>query len=75
MVRIGRELSKAGKPEYETVVKSMETDGDEDVKLAALYALQNMGDAEALKTLIGLYDKTESAKLMCQIVFMLQDFE
>ncbi len=63
MVRVGRELARTGKPEYETVVKSMEADGDEDVRLAALYALQNMGDAEALKTLISLYDKSEGAKL------------
>ena len=59
MVRIGHELAKAGKAEYEAVIKSFEESGDEEVKLAALYALQNIGDDDALKTVIGLYDKYE----------------
>ena len=76
MVRLSQALAKAGKPEYGTVIKSLESGGeDEDIRMTALYALQNIGDEEALKTILGLYDKAESRKLKQQIVFMLQDME
>ena len=61
MVRLSHTLAKAGKPEYETIIKSFQSGGeDEDIRMTALYALQNIGDEEALKTIISLYDKADS---------------
>jgi outer membrane protein assembly factor BamD (BamD/ComL family) len=75
MIRLGRALAKAGKPEYEAIIQSMRKDEEADVKLAALYALMDIGDTDALKTIINLYDNTENSKLKNQIVFMLHEFD
>jgi TolA-binding protein len=44
MIRIGEALARAGKPEYEAIIQGMRAGQEEDVKLTALYALQNIGD-------------------------------
>ena len=59
MIRLAQGLAKAGKPEYQTIIESYEDAAEDDIKLTALYALQNIGDEEALKTILGLYDKAE----------------
>lgn len=75
IVRLSQSLAKSGQPEYETVIKSMQesTGDDDDIKMTALMALQNIGDVEALKTMVNLYDKSNSPKVKSRIVFMLQD--
>lgn len=75
MVRMAHDLAKAGRPEFEAVVKSMPSAGSEEVSLAALYALQDMGDPEALKTIIGLYDKSTKPGLREKIIYVLADFD
>ncbi|MGZ5498567.1 MAG: HEAT repeat domain-containing protein, partial [Candidatus Aminicenantales bacterium] len=75
MIRLAQGLAKTGKPEYETIIKTFQAEDEDDVKMTALYALQDMGDTDALKTIIGLYDKASSAKLKSQIVFMLEEME
>ena len=73
LVRAGHELAKAGKIQYEAALQSLEKTDQEDVRLAALYALQDSGDPEALKTILSLYDKTGDPRLKSRIIFMLQD--
>jgi len=75
MVRLGSALAKAGKVEYEAKVRTLEEDQEVDVRLAALYALKDLGDSESLKTIIDLYDTTKNPHLRSRIVFMLQDFK
>src|SRR6266852_4111653 len=62
MVNIASQLSREGKREYEQQLKSMDDAEDDDVKIAALYALANMGSDKALSTVVTLYDQTKSAK-------------
>jgi HEAT repeat protein len=54
MVRLGRGLVKAGKPEYEAIIQTLEEDQRADVRLAALYALRDIGEKESLQTIIDL---------------------
>src|ERR1041384_6280476 len=75
MVNIGYQLSREGKPEYEKIVKGMDEAGDEDVKLAALYALGNMGSKEAYSTIVSLYAGMPSENIRSKIVYILGNFE
>jgi len=75
LVRIGHVLSKRGKPEYEAILKSMQENEEEEVKLAALYALEDMGDEQALEAIIKLYDTSKSQKLRARIINIFEDFE
>jgi HEAT repeat protein len=75
MIRIGKELVKAGRSEYEAVIRSMETDQDDEVKLLALLALYENGDKQALKSLLDLYDKTKKRDIKGPIVFVLHDLD
>jgi len=71
MIRIGSQLAKTGKSEYEAIVKGMQEGEDEDVKLAALYALRNTGDEKSLPVIVSLYDQSKSDKLREKIVYVL----
>ena len=75
MVRIGRELIRSGKNEYEAVIKSLGMSGDQEIRLTALYALEKIGDEDALNTILAIYDKTSNPRLQEKIIFMLQDFD
>ncbi len=75
LIRIGHQLSKSGKPEYEAVVKMMEESADMEVKLAALYALEDIGDEQALEAVLDLYDETADMRLRVKIISVLEDFE
>ncbi len=75
MVRIGRLLVKTGKTEYEAIIKSMGDSSDQEVRLAALYALENIGEEDALKSIMDIYDRTSNSRLKEKIIFMLQDFD
>ncbi|MBN2408128.1 MAG: HEAT repeat domain-containing protein, partial [Candidatus Aminicenantes bacterium] len=75
MVRLSHELSKRGKPEYRAKIRALEENQETDVRLAALYALQEIGDPDSLKTLIDLYDTAKNTQLKSRILFMLQDFK
>lgn len=74
MIRIGHQLVKSGKKEYEAAVKRFKKDQDVDVKLAALHALEDIGDRESLETIIGMYDNTQDIKLKARIINVLEDF-
>src|SRR4030042_782519 len=75
MVRLGRDLARHGRPEYEAKIQAMEEGQETDVRLAALYALQDIGEPEPLNPILNLYDSTKSPQLRSRIVFMLQDFK
>ena len=75
LIRIGQQLAKAGKTEYRAIVQSMEKSNDEELSLAALYALENIGDERALETTMELYDKTQNEKIRGKIVYILGEFE
>jgi hypothetical protein len=75
MVRLGHQLAKAGKPQYEAILNSMKNSEDEEVKMAALYALADTGDPNALPTIIKLYDQSKSQNFRVKIVHMLVDFD
>src|SRR5437867_3938097 len=75
MVKIASVLSHEGKPQYKDILKSLDAHEDEDVKLAALYALANMGSEKALSTLVSLYVQTESENLRGKIVYALGNFD
>ena len=75
MIRLGRQLARAGNPEYGEIVKTLQQSDDEEVALSALYALQNIGDEEALATILNLYENTESSKLKERIVYILGNFD
>jgi tetratricopeptide (TPR) repeat protein len=75
MVRLAHSLYRAGKPQYQTIIESYEDAAEDDIKLTALYALQNIGDESALKTIVSIYDKASGSRLKSQIVFMLAEME
>ena len=75
MIRIGSTLAKQGKPEYATIVSSMQQGDDEDIKLTALYALRNTSDEKALPVIVNLYDKSKNEKMREKIVYVLGSFD
>ena len=75
MVRIAHRLVREGQPKYEAIVKSMKTDEEIEVKMAALYALEDIGDKESLEAVISLYDSTTDTKFRARIIHILEDFD
>ena len=54
LVRIGHALSKEGKPEYEALIQSINRDEEDEIRIAALYALEDMGD-ETIYVKVDIY--------------------
>jgi len=75
MVRLASALEKAGNPGYSSRIKALKANDDEEVALAALYALRNIGDDSVLPTILGLLERTESESVRGNIVYILADFE
>jgi len=75
MVRLAQRLARSGKREYLAVIESMQQEGDEEVKLAALDALWQMGDERALEAILDLYDSSGSEHFRKKIVFALSQFD
>ncbi len=74
IIRIGHILAKKGKKEYITVIKAYEESQNADVKLAALQALEDIGDERSLKTIIDMYDSSADPKLKRRVINILEDF-
>ena len=53
----------------------MRTDEDMEIKMTALYALEDMGDEQALEAVISIYDSTTDKKIQSRILGILEDFE
>ncbi|HLF14888.1 MAG TPA: HEAT repeat domain-containing protein, partial [Bacteroidota bacterium] len=75
MVGLASQLAREGKPEYEAMLKNLDESADEDVQLAALYALANMGSDKAFSTVVTLYDQTKSENIRSKIVYVLGNFD
>ncbi|MFQ5568105.1 MAG: HEAT repeat domain-containing protein [Rhodothermales bacterium] len=75
VIRIGRGLVRSGKREYQAIVESMQENGDDEVKLAALDALWQMGDERALEAVLDLYATSSSERYKKKIVFVLSQFD
>ena len=69
LIRIGQRLAREGNPEYGERIRSLRQADDEEVAIAALYALQNIGDDEALSTMMSLFDRTRSEEIQKKIVY------
>ncbi len=74
MVTLAQRLARSGKREYMTIIESMQAEGDEEVKLAALDALWQMGDERALDAVLDLYDNSASEQFRKKIIFALSQF-
>lgn len=75
LVRLGRRLARNGKPEYEALVRSMQGSADDEVRLAALEALWQVGDDEALAAVLDLYDAGQGVTFKKKLVYVLGQFE
>lgn len=75
MIRLGERLERSGKREYGPRIRAMRGEKDEEVALAALMALQQMGDDKSLPVIIRLYDKTTNEAVREKIVFVLSQSE
>jgi hypothetical protein len=75
MIEIAEELAERGKPEYQAIVKAMQKTGDEEVAIAALEALRDVGDESALQSLLDLYAQNAEGKLRSRIINVLGEFE
>lgn len=75
MVRVGKRLVDSGHREYDAILKSLGSSIEEDVRLAALDALWQSGDAQALEAMVGLYDEGGSPAFKKKIIFGLSQFE
>ena len=75
MVTLAQRLARSGKREYMTIIESIQAEGDEEVKLAALDALWQMGDESALDAVLDLYDDSASEKFRKKVIFALSEFD
>ena len=57
------------------MIRPYQENANEEVALAALFALQNIGDERALTTITDLYDRTENDRIREKIVHSLSQFD
>jgi len=75
MVRIGSQLVKSGKPEYQTMIEGLQDADDEDIKLAALYALKDIAMIKRSELLQTCMTAQTSDNIHSKIVYILGDFD
>ncbi len=75
LVRLAQQLAQNGKPEYREVVRNFQQHDDEEVRLAALDALWQMGDESALGSVMTFYGRTDSPTFKKKIVYVLSQFD
>lgn len=73
LIKLARKLEKMGNPEYGELIQEMEGDDDEDVAIAAIFALQNMDTDASTEALLNLYDKKKSPEIREKIIFALAE--
>ena len=71
MVRLGRELAKAGKPEYEAMIQALEDDQEADVKLAALIALADEQGGVPVNVLTQIWKEETDPEMKRMLVMTL----
>jgi HEAT repeat protein len=74
LIRIGRQLARAGKPEYEARVRSLRESQDDEVQLAALSALQRDQSDEAFDAVVNLFNRSRSEDVRARAVYVLGAF-
>jgi len=74
LIGVGQRLAKAGRPGYRSQIERYRRQDNDEVALAALYALRNIGDDEALTAMLDAYDRG-GTELRKKIVYMLADFD
>ena len=60
LIRLGQELVKKGKTEYKPIIETLKSEDNEELNIAALYALQDIGDENAVDAIIKLYDSSKN---------------
>ena len=75
MIRLSTQLAAEGKQRYSTIIRDMQKSDEDDIVLSALFALQRMGDEEALPALIEIFDDIRNPLVRNRIVFMLGNFD
>lgn len=74
MIRLARELRKAGKPEYEEQIQTLQESENDEIALAALYALQNRGDERALDAVLNLFNSTKNKNIKKKTIYVIGNF-
>jgi|GEM_PF-488935 HEAT repeat protein len=69
LIRIGERLIRQGKKEYTAFVQTLKSSADEEVRLAALFALRNVESEKAVDMAIRLYEKTENKRRKTTILY------
>ena len=75
MIVIGQKLVKQGKVEYKSIIENLTSQDKEEISITALYALQNMGNEKALKSILKLYDTASGENYKGKIIYALGNFE
>jgi HEAT repeat protein len=71
MLRIAQELVKQGKAEYKGYAEGMQANENDEIAMAALFALQGRGDERAFKAIISLYDKTTDIQRLRKMIYLI----
>lgn len=75
MLRLAQELAQQGKTEYQTLAAAFQTDENDEIAMAALFALQHRGDARAYTALESIFDKTTDVKRRKKMIYMFGTFD
>jgi HEAT repeat protein len=73
MVRIAHQLARAGQPQYEEKVKSFGGQSGDDIELAVLMALLDIGDEGALAKVLARIDQIANDEVRAKVVQMLDE--
>ncbi|MGH9856603.1 MAG: outer membrane protein assembly factor BamD, partial [Acidobacteriota bacterium] len=74
MINVATSLAKAGMPQYEIYIKDMGKHGTDEVRLHAIRALIDSGDATP-EDVIAIYKAEKDPRTRSNIVYMLTDLE
>lgn len=75
MIRLGLYLADLGNEKYTIKVRQLQKDQNDEIALAALYALRNADEKTVLPALMELYNRTENAKIRQTIFNMLVGYK
>jgi len=71
MINIGMRLVQSGHNEYLEKIKLMKQSQNAELRLAALYALQRMGDKIAIESVVNFYDTSTDKKIKRKCMYLL----
>ena len=70
-VGIGKRLEKQGETIYTQTIEAMQNSEDEEIALAALFALQHRGDERALEAVEKIFETYKSEKMRKKALYIL----